>query len=145
MICLLFFKVYSEWKEDNIVHKQKENKERIIKNFEENKNIFDILVKNIYSREEEIQIVFSDKNIKFIADGKEEELDNEYYNLLNRIYKILKCERIRLHKDSSENKILQIYLIDEGVYSDSIIFGKDKEESMDEFSPGWYYKTLWST
>lgn len=146
LISLLINKAYSEWKENKVVNKQKENKGKIIKTFKENKHVFDNLVEYMYSRDGEIQINFSKENIQLINNGKDEKLDEEHYNLLNELYTLLKCKRARLHKSSSGSKILEIYLEDEGVYSDLIIFCKDKNEGFtEEFSPGWYYKTLWHT
>jgi hypothetical protein len=149
LVCLLIFKIYPEWKENYIIKEQKENKEVTIKNFKGNKNIFDNLVKRVYSRDKDININFSDRGIEFLVDNKKEKLDDDYCNLLNRIHTLLQCERIRLYKGSSGNNILKIYIKDGGVYSDSIIYGKNIDKDMDkgitQISPEWHYQTLWYT
>jgi len=153
LILFIFLKIYSRWTEDKIVNKQEEIikeqekfQEEIIENFKDNKDLFDKLVNNLYSREEEIKINFSNDMIKYIVNGKEEELDSEEYIFYEQLYSLMKCNRLKLYKDSDGNKIIEIYLYSVDGHDDFIIYNKDNEENLIyEFAPGWYYETFWYT
>ena len=129
LTCLLIISAYLEWKEDYLAHKQqekhireqRENKENIIQAFLDNKNIFDDLVQKIYSREDNINVKFTDGNVQFFVDNKEEKINDEFSELLNRIHAALECNRISLYINSSDNKILEIYIGSKGLHVESII------------------------
>lgn len=151
VVSLLGFKAYSAWKLNNVINMQQESKERIIKTFLANKDIFDDLVKNMYSNQEDMEIEFSNGNIQLYVNGKKEKLDKEFYSLLNKLYSVMKCESVTLNKDSLGNRILTIFLgnshlDNKNIYAESILYCKDKVEGVtDEFFPGWHYKILWYT
>ncbi len=79
LVLYVLFKVYSRWTENNIVKErdkmvkeQEKNMEERIKNFKGNEEIFDGLISNLYTRENEIRIKFSNGDIKLSANEKEE-------------------------------------------------------------------------
>ncbi|HHV98742.1 MAG TPA: hypothetical protein GXX36_04075 [Clostridiaceae bacterium] len=151
VVSILGYKAYSAWKLNDMRNMWKESRERIIETFLANKDIFDDLIKKMYSSQQDIIIEFSNGNIQLYVNGKEEKLDNEFYSLLNKLYSIINCESITLRKDSSGNKVLEIYLGSKNydkknVFEEYILYCKDKIEGItDEFSPGWYYKVSWYT
>lgn len=143
---LIISNAYAQGTENDVINKHKKFKKHIIKIVKTNKDVFDDLVENVYSKNDEIEITLVNKNIHFVVNGKEEKLDKEYHKLYKKLFTILKCHRIRLHKNSSGYKIIEIYLRKEGKYVDSLIFCKDKKVGItNEITPGWYYRTLWYT
>lgn len=127
------------------IQEQRKNEDQILKKFKENKDLFDTLADKLYVRKDELFIKFSDDNIKFTVNEKEEPIGADEYVLYEKIYSLLKCNWIRLSKNSDGNKRIEIYLESEGGYDDFRLYNKDKEDSAEEISPGWYYKTLWFT
>lgn len=112
----------------------------IIKAFKENKDVFDTLVEKIYVRDEQIQINFSEQNIQFLVNGQEEKLGEEDYNLLNKLYSILKCKSANLHKHPSGDNELSISWGRIENYYEVIYYTKNNEEAFnDELPPGWDY------
>jgi len=149
MFCLTlfgFFKIYPDKTDEKLIQEQKKNEEERIIIFEENRDIFDTLVNNLYVREDEIDIDFSNGDIKFFVNEKEEKIGEDEYALYSKIYSLLKCERIDLYKNSDGNKIIEIYIQSIDGHDDFMIYKKDKEaDSVYEFSPGWSYETNWYT
>ncbi len=142
-------KIYPDWKKDKMVKEYEKDKEERIKNFKANKEIYDTLVNNLYEREEEIHIYFSDGNLKFTANEKEETIGKDEYTLYNKIYTLVKCKRIDLYKNEDGSKSIIIFLENEAWSAESIIYNEDREDSLndsyDEIYPGWYYETSWYT
>lgn len=159
LLCLvlsLFLKIYTRWTEakitneqDKMVKEYEKDKEERIKNFKANKEIFDTLISNLYEREEEIHIYFYEGNIKFTANEKDEKIGEDEYTLYNKIYSLVKCERIDLYKNEDGSKSIIIFLDNEAWCEESIIYNEDREDSLndsyDEIYPGWYYETSWYT
>lgn len=148
LLCLalfVFFNIYPRWAEDKIVKEQIKFQEKTIEIFKENKTIFDTLVNDLYLREDEIKIDFSSDRIKFIVNGKEEKLDSEEYIFYDKLHSLIQCNRLKLYKNSDGNKIIEIYLYSVDGHDDFIIYNKEREDSVDEFSPGWTYETKWYT